>query len=363
MSAADLLSTGRIIKCVVWDLDNTLWQGVAVEDPNGAVPSPDQSILDIMSELEKRGIVNSVASRNDPVMLERLLADPVLHGKFIVPQVSWDPKSTSIRKIAAHLNIGLDALAFVDDSAFERAEVSYMLPEVVVLAPEEMAAAIGTLAFNPGQLTAEGERRAEMYRHEEQRKEAEAGFAGTRADFLRWCDMRLTITPATEADLPRIIELTERTHQLNSTGRRYSADEVKERVGAPRWLVPVARLRDRFGDYGTIGAAIVDTQAPWPPDVWLAEIVMLSCRVEGRGIPAALLRWIMGRAQDAGMKSLRAVYRVNEQNLPVRLLFKQMGFTKLAGDDFVTVARDLSQPLPAYPDWLHISTPEASVTG
>jgi FkbH-like protein len=308
-----------------------------------------------MSELEQRGIVNSVASRNDPSVMERLLAHPDLQGRFVAPQVSWEPKSASLRHIADKLNIGLDAIAFVDDSPFERAEVEYVLGDVLVLSPDEIGAALDTPAFAAGS-TQESARRAEMYRQEDDRKRAESDFKGDRTPFLKWCDMQLTIAPANESDLPRIHELTERTHQLNSTGRSYSLEQLRERAQDPRWLMPTASLTDRFGDYGMIGAALVDTTPPWPPEVWLLELVMLSCRVEGRGIPAALVRWILARAIEAGMKGIRAVYTINEQNLPIRLLFRQMGFSKVAGDSFVTVSRDLSVPLPDYPRWLNVHT-------
>lgn len=359
MSAADADSPPRLIKCLVWDLDNTLWPGIAAESEEGQTPIPNEHILDIIDIWERRGVVSSVASRNDPSAKERLLAHPSIQGRFVAPQISWEPKSKSIVGIAQQLNIALDSIAFIDDSPFERAEVAYMLPDVLVLAPDEVEDALARSAF-PGSVTPEAERRAEMYRQDEERKGAETSFAGSRVDFLKWCEMRLTIAKATEADLPRLVEMTERTHQLNSTGRRYTTDEVRERLEDERWLMPVVRLTDRFGDYGLIGAAIVDMRPPWPSDVWLAELVMLSCRVEGRGIPAALVRWIMGEAQQAGMKSLRAVYQINEQNLPVRILFRQMGFLKIAGDSFVTVARDLSEPLPDYPEWLVIDVLERS---
>ncbi len=353
MSAAESSHAARLIKCVVWDLDNTLWQGVAAEGVVNDLPVPDPHILDIIDNWERRGVVSSLASRNDPSILPRVLAHPALRDRFVAPQISWEPKSKSIQRIATELNISLASIAFVDDSPFERAEVAYMLPDVLALAPDEVEDALGKSPF-PGSATEEATRRTSMYRQEEQRKDAELKFGGSRADFLAWCEMRLTIVPAIDADLPRIIEMTERTHQLNSTGRSYTPEELRERVTDPRWLVPVVRLSDRFGDYGMIGAALVDTSPPWPPDVWLAELVMLSCRVEGRGIPAALLRWIMVAASDAGMKSLRAVYKVNEQNLPMRLLFRQMGFLKIAGDSLVTVARDMAEPLPDYPQWLNV---------
>jgi FkbH-like protein len=346
------------VKCVIWDLDNTLWPGIAAEEPGDGLFEPDPRMLEIIDALESRGIISSVASRNDPSLGKQLLAQPALAGRVVAPQVGWEPKSVAVKRIAERLNIGLDTVAFVDDSPFERAEVAYMLPSVLVLAPEEVPPALDTPAFNPQRLTAEGAHRADMYRAEERRREAEEAFAGSRADFMGWCEMRLFIACAVANDLPRIAELTERTHQLNSTGRHYSPAELRERIESSRWLVPVASLTDRFGDYGLIGAAVVDCEPPGPRGggVWLAELVMLSCRVEGRGIPAALLRWIMLRARDAGMGGLRAVYRVDERNLPMRLLFRQMGFEVIGKgqDGLVLAARDLSGELPPYPEWLKV---------
>jgi methoxymalonate biosynthesis protein len=354
MTAAD--NPNRLIKCVVWDLDNTLWPGVAVEESPEVVPEPDPAMLAVIDKLESRGIVSSVASRNDPSMLGMLKQHPQLGERIVAPQISWEPKSQAVQRIARTLNFGLDAVAFVDDSPFERAEVSYMLPQVLVLSPEELEMALASTAFNPAQATREGTRRVNMYREEAHRREAEAGFAGNRSDFLRWCDMRLQIALAIESDLERLLEMTERTHQLNSTGRAYTAEELWERIEGKRWLVPVARLTDRFGDYGLIGAALVDRQSPDDETTWLIELVMLSCRVEGRGIPAAMLRWIMGEAKAAGMAALLAVYRVNKQNLPMRLLFRQMGFQTVKNGDPVLVSRDLGAALPDYPEWLKIES-------
>jgi methoxymalonate biosynthesis protein len=346
-------AAARPIKCVVWDLDDTLWQGVAVEGDTPDIPRPDPRVLAQIAELERRGIVNSVASRNDPSMMHELLGDPAVNGLFVAPQVSWQPKSRSIRDIADRLNIGLDAIAFVDDSPFERAEVAALLPDVLVLAPSEVAAALDTPRFTPG-ATEESAERARMYREEESRRAAEAGYEGNRTAFLKSCEMLLTIRQAAHADLPRFAELSQRTNQLNSTGHVYTKEELAEKLGSDRWLLPVATLEDRFGQYGLIGAAVVDRRPPWPNDCWLLEHIMLSCRVEGRGIPAALLRWIMGEAKGAGMRGLKAVYRVSERNLPVRLLFRQMGFQTVGGHGLVTVSRDLTGPLPDYPEWLRL---------
>src|SRR5207302_8327328 len=136
------------------------------------------------SKLEARGIVSSVASRGDPALGQQMLAHPTLEGVFIAPQVGWEPKSQALKRIAEGLNIGLDALAFVDDSPFERAEVSYMLPQVLVLSPDEIRSALETHAFNPNRLTKEAGQRAEMYRAEELRRAAQDSFVGSRTDFL-----------------------------------------------------------------------------------------------------------------------------------------------------------------------------------
>src|SRR5438105_8523686 len=143
------------IKCVVWDLDNTLWPGIAVENPEEQAPEPDPGMLHIIGTLEGRGILSSVASRNDPSLGAQLLAHPLLAGKFISPQVGWEPKSQAVRRVAESLNIGLDALAFVDDSPYERAEIGYILPQVYVLSPEEIRDAVNEPAFNPPHITPE----------------------------------------------------------------------------------------------------------------------------------------------------------------------------------------------------------------
>lgn len=349
----------RLIKCVVWDLDNTLWTGVQAE---GAPPQPRPAVLVVIDALAARGIVHSVASRNDPAVGARLLAAPELAGRFVASQVSWEPKDKALRQIAKTLNIGLDSLAFVDDSPFERAAVTALLPAVLVLAPADVPGLPDRPEFQPGPVTEEAARRGERYRKEAERREAERIFAGSRDEFMRSCNMHLHIAPATEADLPRLHEMVQRTNQLNSTGVRYSLADITRRVDDPaRYLCPVARLTDRFGDYGLIGAALVDRQGDGDGG-WLVELLMLSCRVEGRGIPAALLRLLLGQARDAGQPALAALYRPTPQNRQMAVLLRSLGFRAaetLAGADPLVAGatvfrRSLADPLPEYPTWLHI---------
>jgi FkbH-like protein len=349
----------RLIKCLVWDLDETLWAGVQAE---GAQPQPRPAALALMDELSRRGIVQSVASRNDPAAGARLLALPVLAGRFVAPQVGWEPKDVALRRIAKELNIGLDSLAFVDDSPFERAAVAHLLPQVLVLAPADVPGLPDRPEFRPGPVTAEAARRTALYQEEADRQAAERAWAGSRLEFLRSCAMRLTIAPATEAALPRLNEMVARTNQLNSTGVRYSPAAIADRVRDPaRFRVPTARLTDRFGDYGLIGAALVDREGGGDGDP-LVELLMLSCRVEGRGIPAALLRRLLEEAQAEGHVALEALYRPTPQNRQMVVLLRSLGFRAggpaTSADPLVAGAtvfrRDLAGDLPPYPEWLQI---------
>ena len=347
-----------LVKCLVWDLDGTLWPGIQAE---GAAPVPQAAWLALMERLTARGIVQSVASRNDPVAGARLLAHPALAGRFVAPQIGWEPKDGALRQIAATLNIGLDTLAFVDDSPFERAAVAAVLPEVRLFRPADLAGLAERAEFAGGSGTAEAAARTQLYQQAAERQAAERDFAGDRLRFLHSCAMVLTLRPATAADLPRLDELVARTNQLNSTGRRYAPAEIAARVGDPAaWLMPVARLQDRFGDYGLIGAALVDRR---DPGAWAVELLMLSCRVEGRGIPAALLRWLLGQAGAAGIAALTALYRANPQNRQMALLLRQLGFHATdaappldpAGAGATVYRRATAPPLPAYPAWLHLA--------
>jgi FkbH-like protein len=335
---------GRV-KCVVWDLDDTVWTGVAIESDEA--PEPRDRVIELLRELEARGIVSSVASRGDPSIAGVLRDDPRLRDRFVAPEVGWDPKSDAIRRVAATLRIGLDAVAFVDEDPFERAEVAHLVPEVLTLSVAELEAALTGPRFTPERLTDEGARRAAMYREEELRRSAETGFAGGREEFLRSCEMRLHVGPAAPDDLDRLRELAERTHRLNSAGRRADPAEVLAWFEAG-WLTR-ARLADRFGDHGLIGLVAVDRT---PGADWRVELLAVSCRVDGRGVPAALLRWTMDEARRAGAPGLLARYRASGHNVRLAVLLRQLGFRRAGVDVF---RRSLADEPPPYPEWLTVS--------
>ncbi|WP_412541316.1 HAD-IIIC family phosphatase [Longispora sp. K20-0274] len=331
------------MKCVVWDLDGTVWPGVAIEGPEGTLPTPYPWALETMAALEARGVVNSVASRTDPTLTAALAAHPDLVDRFVAPQLGWGDKSAAIRRIADTLGIGADAVAFVDDNPYERAEVAALLPEVLVLSPEELRDRFEELF--PEAVTDEARARPDRYREEQRRVAAEQDFAGTREEFLRSCGMVLTISPAGPADVPRIAELVARTHRFNTTGEQWSADQLAALVDDPDWFVPVVRFADRFGEYGQISTALVQRG-----ESWRIRLFMVSCRAAGREVPVAVLGWLVERARAEGAKELLVEIRTDLANLELRLLLRRVGFTAATGgqEQGLLLRRDLSE-IPAVP--------------
>jgi FkbH-like protein len=329
----------RLVKVVVWDLDGTVWPGVALESEQLPAAHPD--VLRALDTLAGRGILVSVASRNPAEVGALVEAAPALAGRFVAPQYGWGRKVDALRRIAAELDVRLDALAFVDDDPLERADVERTLPEVVVLAPEEVPDALDWPEFDPGPVTAAARSRVDSYRQRERRRAARADFAGDEQDFLRWCELRAVLRRAGPDDADRLAELARRTTQYNSTGARYG----------PGGLAAVLELADRFGDDGLVGVATV--AAPDGPE-WTAGLVAVSCRAGGRGAVPVLLTGLARLARARGARRLAVPCRLTERNVPVRLGLKQAGFgaVERAGDTAV-FARDLDTE-PSYPDWLTV---------
>jgi FkbH-like protein len=335
---AGLVPAG-LVKVVVWDLDGTLWPGVALE--SDALPEPYPDAVRALDTLAARGILVSVASRN-PAEIGELVERSPLAGRFVAAQYGWGRKVDALRRVAAQLDLRLDALAFVDDDPMERADVERTLPEVTVLAPDEVAEALSWPEFDPGPVTAAARSRLDSYRQRERRRAARSGFDGSEEDFLRWCDLRATLRRAGPADTDRLAELARRTTQYNSTG--------VELPGGGEAVV--LTLADRFGDDGLVGVAAVST--PDGPE-WTVDLVAVSCRAGGRGAVPVLLTGVARLARSRRAERLLVPCRLTERNVPVRLGLKQAGFAAAGRTgDTAVYARDLADP-PAYPDWIAVA--------
>ena len=248
------MTSDPVIKAIVWDIDNTLLSGVYLESPEQP-PAADPVLAGVLTELAGRGILQALASRNPPEAADYVRS--VTGVRFVAAECGWGSKAAAIGRIAAELDLPADAIAFVDDDMLERAEVAAALPDVLVLTPEDAAEAATWPQFSPAVVTAEARRRGELYAERRRRQAAASAFGGSRDDFLRHVGTRITIGRARPADLPRLHELSVRTHQLNSAGEPVTEAELAGLLESPAHQVATLRLADDYGDDGLVGAAIM----------------------------------------------------------------------------------------------------------
>ncbi|MFE7590135.1 HAD-IIIC family phosphatase [Kitasatospora sp. NPDC057512] len=333
MTAAD----APTVKCLVWDLDDTLWDGVVLE---GDDPAPFPAALETLAELDRRGILHAAASRGEPAAVQRHLTERQLDEWFCAVRVGWGAKSDAVRRIAKALNIGLDTVAFVDNDPVERAEVASELPMVRCYPAAEVGRLPGLRDFRPEHVTAEATGRRRLYRAEWRRQEAEEGFTEGRQAFLDSLGLVMELRPATEEDLARASELTVRTHQLNSTGLTYGIDELRRLSASPDHQVLLAGLRDRFGDYGTIGLSVTELVGR---DAVL-RLILMSCRVASRGAGSVLLHQLIRRALADGRRPVAHFVPTGvNRNLLVTMRFAGYEATATDGDRLV-LAVDPQRP-------------------
>jgi FkbH-like protein len=340
-----------LVKCVVWDLDHTLLDGVYLEAAPGQPPPADPVLAGVARELAGRGILQAVASRNPPAAAE--YAAQAAGLQLAAAQCGWDSKAGALGRIAAELDLAPGSLALVDDDIIERAEVAAAWPDVLVLTPQDAAEAPGWPAFSPPVVTPEAARRGAAYAERRRRQQAAAEFGGSRAEFLRRAGTRVTIGPAAAGDRPRLHELAVRTHQLNSAGSPVSAEELDQLAAAAGSQAVTVRLCDDFGDDGLVGAAIL----AGPPPSMSVPLVMMSCRALGRGALDALLAWLCRVAAAEGAGELAVPCAVTERNVPFRLALAGAGFRAPDGPAVpaggrVRVARPLAGEPPALADYV-----------
>ncbi len=332
------------VKCVVWDLDNTLWDGVLIEDEQ--VQLKEEAVA-VMKELDRRGILQSISSKNDFDLAEQKLREFGLWDYFIYPQISWNSKSEAVKKIAESINIGIDTLSFIDDQKFEREEVNFSHPEVLCIDAADLDKVLEMDCMNPKYITSDSKNRRQMYQNDIKRNKEEQEYSGTKEEFLGTLGMIFRISKAKEEDLQRAEELTVRTHQLNSTGYVYSYEELKNFIEDDRYEVLVAQLDDKFGAYGKIGVALIEKKET----TWDLKLLLMSCRVMSKGVGNVFMNYIINKARESG-KTLRAQFIPTERNRIMYITYKFNGFKEAERkDELVIFEADMSYER-SIPDYL-----------
>jgi FkbH-like protein len=358
--------TGRVAKALVVDLDNTLWGGVIGEDglagirlgteyPGAAFQAVQRALLD----LYRRGILLAICSKNNPEdALEALEKHPGMILKpshFAATRINWTDKSQNLREIAQELNIGVDALAFLDDNPIERQQVRSALPEAFVIDlpadPMEFARTVRDCPlFERLSLSTEDQQRGTMYQAQRDREQLEQTIT-SREDFYRSLQQEAEITPLTKANLARVAQLTNKTNQFNLTTRRYTEQQISDLVASPGWECFSIRVRDRFGDNGLVGVAITHLNG----ETCEIDSLLLSCRVIGRTVETAFLAFLAARACGQGARLLQGWFLPTKKNAPARDFYSAHGFTAAHqnGDGILWTLDLPTKPLPA-PEWVRL---------
>jgi FkbH-like protein len=362
--------TGKTSKVLVADLDNTLWGGVIGEDgmtgiklgpefPGAAYQNLQRALLD----LTRRGILLAICSKNNVAdAMEALENHPgmILRPKdFSAVRINWNDKSQNLREIASELNVGSDALVFLDDNPAEREQVRSTLPEVTILdLPADPLAYAATVrdcpAFERLTLSSEDQQRTTLYAAQRERSHAEQSFQ-SKEDFFRYLEQEAEVAPVAPATLARVAQLTQKTNQFNLTTRRYSEQQIADMAARPGWHILSINVRDRFGDHGLVGVAITYDEA----NTCEIETFLLSCRVIGRAVETALLSHLAQTAKTRGRQRLVGRFAPTKKNAPARDFYAQHGFQLLEENHDGSVwALPLEQHTIAAPDWIKLKITE-----
>lgn len=315
------------IKCVAWDLDNTLWNGVFIEDK---VKFKD-GIIDIIKELDSRGIVNSIVSKNNEEEILKFLKKNNIDEFFVMPQINWNPKSININNLVKQMNIGIDTIAFIDDSPFEREEVLTKNPNVNIYKDCEYKNLLSYPEFQVI-ITEDTKNRRKTYKMLEQQNKEFENFSGDIDDFLKQCKMKATFRTPKKSEYNRCYELIQRTNQLNSSGRRLTLEELEEYFKNDNFETYLIQVEDKFGNYGIVGFSIVDISN----DPTITDFV-ISCRVANKKVEHTYILYLAKKYKEKGFKSLKMNYTKTSKNGPIFKVVSDLNMKEYSSNNNSTI--------------------------
>ena len=350
-------------KCLVLDCDNTLWGGVVGEDGVDGIhlsdDMPGRAYVEFQKqilELRKSGIFIALSSKNNPEAVWEVFDGNnamVLKKEDVASaRINWRPKSESLKEIASELNIGLDSLVFMDDSSFECEEVRAHAPQVATIQipedPAEIPVVMTQVArmFDRLDITSDDRKRVDMIRSEGERRNLRQKM--TEDDFLATLGLEVFLYEPAEMDRVRVTQLVNKTNQFNVTTQRYSLEEIEEKIADESVDLFCATVRDKFGDYGLVGLAIIETRE----NIAVFDSLLMSCRVLGRGIETSIVEHSKKLAAERGLSEIMGIYKPTSKNQMVADLFSRHGFLQSgeANEEGETVwtASTSPKPVPIY---------------
>jgi FkbH-like protein len=344
LAALILAHLGVARKCLVLDLDNTLWGGVIGDDGLGGIRlgqgEPESEAFEAfqryVKSLGERGVMLAVCSKNDEKIAREVFEkhpEMVLRLEDISCFIAnWDDKPANLARISKQLNIGLNSLVFFDDNPAERSIVRRLQPDVAVPeVPDDPAYRIQALErhryFEALTISGEDLKRKDFYRANSEREALESS-TGSLDDFLRSLAMQARIEPVRAINVERTVQLINRSNQFNLTTRRYTNADVIEFTTSPNWITCTISLLDRFGDNGLISVLLAGVES----DSLVIDTWLMSCRVLKRGVEALLLNHLVALALERGLRRLVGEYFPTAKNALVREHYRTLGFIQVGGE-------------------------------
>jgi FkbH-like protein len=326
-------------KCIVLDLDNTLWGGIVGEDEFDGIELGQSSNGKAFVEFQKhllslwqQGIILAINSKNnfeDAIKVIREHPDMVLKEEhFASLQINWNDKAQNLKVISEELNIGLGSIVYFDDDPVNQERIKQEIPEVLtVKLPEDPSQYTDILMslndFNVLQKTDEDLKRGKMYSQQRQRTELEQSTKSID-DFLKQLNIKVKIKKADKFTIPRISQLTLKTNQFNLTTKRYQEEDILKFSSDNNMIVGCAQIEDKFGDSGITNAFIIEKN----DKEWKIDTFLLSCRIIGRGIEDAIISYILKEAKNQGVEKIRADFIPTKKNSPAEAFLPNCGFKK-----------------------------------
>ena len=328
-------------KCIVLDLDNTLWGGIVGEDGFNKIklgPQPPGNTYvefqKYLLSLHERGIILAVNSKNnldDAIEVIKNHPNMILREKhFGCLKINWNDKVTNLKEIAQELNIGLDSIVFIDDDPVNRDFVRETLPEVLTIElPKDPSLYVSALTelndFHVIKITEEDKQRGKMYTQQRMRVESEKNSTSFE-EYLKQLNIKIHIKKADEFTIPRISQLTLKTNQFNLTTKRYQEEDIKTFSQDKKKIVGCARIEDKFGDNGITSVFIVKKDNE---EEWIIDTFLLSCRVIGRGVEEGILDYIINEARKNNVKRIIGNFIPTKKNKPSESFLPNFGFEKV----------------------------------
>jgi FkbH-like protein len=335
-----IATLGLSKKCIVLDLDNTLWGGIVGEDGFDGIKLGPQPPGNAYMEFQRnllalfqRGILLAINSKNNPEDALKVIREhPYMilrEENFASMKINWNDKVSNMKEIATELNIGLDSMVFFDDDPLNREYIEINLPQVNTVNLSSDPSLYSQILqeineFSILKITNEDTTRGQMYHQQLQRKELEQT-SPNLGDFLAQLGIHVLIKKTNNFTIPRISQLTLKTNQFNLTTRRYQEEDIRKFLQDDKMLVGCAQVEDKFGDNGITGVFIVKKEKPTE---WLLDTFLLSCRVMGREVEKGILNFILDTAKKNGVQKIKAQFIPTQKNKPSESFLPNCGFKK-----------------------------------